>query len=270
VVVNVPSRTLVPKPQNHSIDQNLHGLPWVVDPGVTNGDGGDVTALVHHVLGELALLRLVLVVEHEDRELRGLGTPASLLCRLGDILLQLLDGVLEGSPGVVDLVHDQNVLADQVGHLETAKVQPLCPGNLGARLLDLGVGTERLVQRKANSLDGNVRAAGGLEERSENARGDVATTADGDHEVRLALIENARPGLLAQLVHLWNISASLTFAEFPIKHEARASRLGLESMGNTYIVVSHVNLLDHVCGFATLRLWVGGCFDLTSSAGVLT
>jgi hypothetical protein len=207
VVVNVPSRTLVPKPQNHSIDQNLHGLPWVVDPGVTNGDGGDVTALVHHVLGELALLRLVLVVEHEDRELRGLGTPASLLCRLGDILLQLLDGVLEGSPGVVDLVHDQNVLADQVGHLETAKVQPLCPGNLGARLLDLGVGTERLVQRKANSLDGNVRAAGGLEERSENARGDVATTADGDHEVRLALIENARAGLLAQLVHLWNISA---------------------------------------------------------------
>jgi hypothetical protein len=38
----------------------------------------------------------------------------------------------------------------------------------------------------------------------------------------------------------------------------------------TYIVVSNVHLLDHVCGFATLRLWVGGCFDLTSFAGVLT
>jgi presenilin-like A22 family membrane protease len=29
-------------------------------------------------------------------------------------------------------------------------------------------------------------------------------------------------------------------------------------MGNTYIVVSHVHLLDHVCCFTTLRLWVGG------------
>jgi hypothetical protein len=38
-------------------------------------------------------------------------------------------------------------------------------------------------------------------------------------------------------------------------------------MGNTYIVVSNVNLLDHVCD---LRLCVGGCFDLTSSAGVVT
>jgi hypothetical protein len=38
----------------------------------------------------------------------------------------------------------------------------------------------------------------------------------------------------------------------------------------TYIVVGNVHLLDHFCGFATLRLWVGGCFDLTSFAGVLT
>jgi len=139
---------------------DVHGLPWVVDPGVANSDSGDVTALVHHVLGELALLRLVLVVQHEDRELRGLRTSAGLLCGLGDILLQLLNGVLEGSPGVVNLVHDQDVLSDQVGHLETAKIQPLCPCNFGAGLLNLGVGTERLVQRKADSLDGDVRGRG--------------------------------------------------------------------------------------------------------------
>jgi hypothetical protein len=78
----------------------------------------------------------------------------------------------------------------------------LCPCDLGARDLNLSVGTERLVQRKANSLDGDVGVAGLLEERSEDASGNVATTADGDHEVRLALLEDARTGLLAHLVHL--------------------------------------------------------------------
>lgn len=200
--VDVPLFTLVSKSTFMSTIQNLHGLPWVVDPSVTNSDSRDVTTLVHHVLGELALLLLVLVMEDEDRELGGLGTPARLLCGLGDVLLQLLHGVLEGGPGVVDLVNDQDVLADQVGHLEAAQIQPLGPCDFGAGLLDLGVGTERLVQREANSLDRDVRAAGGLEERSEDARRDVATTANGDHEVRLALVENARAGLFAQLVHL--------------------------------------------------------------------
>jgi hypothetical protein len=180
----------------------LHGLPGVVDPRIASGHSGDVAATVHHLLGKYTLLRLVLVVQHEDGELSSLSTSASLLGCLGNILLQLLNSVLESCPGVIDLIHNEDVLSDQVGHLEAAEVQPLCPGNLGARLLDLSVGTEGLVQRKANSLDGNVRAAGLLEERSEDARRNVATTTNGDHEVRLALIEDARACLLAQLVHL--------------------------------------------------------------------
>ena len=193
-------------------------------------------------------------MEHKDRELGGLSASARLLCCLSDVLLQLLDGVLEGSPGVVDLVNDQDVLADQVCHLKTAQIQPLSPCDFGAGLLDLGIGTERLVQRKTNSLDRDVRAAGGLEERSENARWDVTTTADGDHEVRLALIENARACLLAQVVHLEYILAFSTLADYPIKHEARASSR-VVGMGNTYIVVSNVHLLDHVCDYPIVVGW---------------
>lgn len=39
-------------------------------------------------------------------------------------------------------------------------------------------------------------------------------------------------------------------------------------MGSTYIVVSHVHLLDHVCDFVTGLCWLAS--DLTSSAGVVT
>lgn len=37
----------------------------------------------------------------------------------------------------------------------------------------------------------------------EDARGDVASAADGDHEVGLEVIEDLVRGFLAQLVHLW-------------------------------------------------------------------
>jgi len=39
-----------------------HGLPRVADPDVADGASGVVSALVHHVLGQGALLLLVLVL----------------------------------------------------------------------------------------------------------------------------------------------------------------------------------------------------------------
>lgn len=40
---------------------NVDGLPGIVDPGVAASDGGDVAA-VDHLVGQLALLGLVLVL----------------------------------------------------------------------------------------------------------------------------------------------------------------------------------------------------------------
>lgn len=44
------------------VDLNVCGLPRVADPDVADGAGGNVAARVHHILGEGALLCLVLVL----------------------------------------------------------------------------------------------------------------------------------------------------------------------------------------------------------------
>lgn len=129
-----------------------------------------------------------------------------------DIFLQLLDGVFQRRPGVINFVYDEDALSDQVLHAtQTAEVQPLGAGDLVANLLDgtggggaaLGVVLgELLVQRQADGLDGDVGAARLLQERSENASGDVATAADGDHEVGLEGVQDLDGRLLAQLVDL--------------------------------------------------------------------
>lgn len=145
-------------------------------------------------------------MKHEDAKL-GLGRvgphpqPRSL-----NILLQLPNRVLERRPRVVHLVHDENVLAYQVLHLaQRAHVEPLGAGDLGTRDLDLdGAGDlgEGLVEGEADGLDGDVGAVVALEEGAEDAGGDVAAAADGDHEVGLAGGEDLAGGLLAELVDL--------------------------------------------------------------------
>lgn len=144
-------------------------------------------------------------MEHKDAELGLLGA-ANADPRLLDVLLQLLDRVLQRRTGVVHLVHDQDVLAHQVLHLaQGAEVEPLGAGDAGAGSLnhgragDLGEG---LVEREADGLDGDVGAAVALEEGAENAGGDVAAAADGDHEGRLHSGEDLGRSLLAELVDL--------------------------------------------------------------------
>lgn len=187
---------------------NVNGLPGVVDPDVTNGAGG-VVAFGDHVVGESALLGLVLVVQDKDAKLRlGLRRAIGhLLAGLLDVLLELLDGVLEGGAGVIHLVDNQDALANQVLHVAQGReIEPLRAGDLGAGRLDLGVLAELLVQREANGLDGDVGRPGLLEERAQDACGDVAATADSNHELGLEFGEQPVGRLLAQVVHLHDMA----------------------------------------------------------------
>lgn len=144
---------------------NVYRLPWVADPHIIDGAGCVVSVLGHHVVGKSALLLLVLVVEDEDAEF-GLLLHAQLLPGRLDILFQLLHGILESSACIIDLVNDQDALADQVFHAaQAAQVQPLRTCDLVANLLygtggggaalgvDLG---QLLVQGQANGLNGDV------------------------------------------------------------------------------------------------------------------
>lgn len=143
-------------------------------------------------------------VQNKDAELGlGLVSPQALAGEL-DVLLELLDGVLEGSAGIVDLIDDEDALADQVLHLaQGAEIKPLSAGNLSTQSLHLAVVAQGLVERQTDGLDGDVGRAGLLEEGSKDTSGNIATTADGDHQMRLEVGKQLLSRLLAQLVHLF-------------------------------------------------------------------
>lgn len=183
-------------------------------------------------------------MEDENGKL-GLEVAANLGPGLLDILLQLLDGVLEGGAGVVDLIDNQDALADQVGHLaQSGQVEPLGARDLGAGGLDIGIrlGAQGLVQREADGLDGDVGAAGLLEERAQDARGHVAAAADGNHQLRLEVGQDLGRGLLAQLVHL-------CCTAWLVRGDSIQRSSALDETGTTHIVVRDVELLDHFGGW---------------------
>lgn len=105
-------------------------------------------------------------VQNVNEEVGLLALTAKLLLSQVHILLQLTHGVLQGGAGVVNLIDDEDVLADQVGHLERAQVEPLCTGDLGAGYLLGIVAAEVLVEGQTDGLDGDVGVTGALEERS--------------------------------------------------------------------------------------------------------
>jgi hypothetical protein len=108
---------------------NVCRLPGVADPHIADRPGRLVSIAVRHVLGQGALLYLVLVLrtrsvnmesaneaesrwlgrsthmKHEYAKLCLLVAPKTLARNL-DILLELSDGILERGAGVVDLVND--------------------------------------------------------------------------------------------------------------------------------------------------------------------
>ena len=118
------------------------------------------------------------------------------------ILLKLLDSIFQRSSRIIDLVHDQDSLSDQVLHLAKGRqIQPLGAGDLGAGSLDL-VSGQGLVEGQADGLDGDVGLAGLLEERAEDAGRDVTATADGNHELGLEVREDPVGRDLAVVVYL--------------------------------------------------------------------
>jgi hypothetical protein len=148
-----------------------------------------IAARFHHISRENSLLGLVLVllvdlvsslasivkpnascprityVKHKDKEVRLLSLASKLLLCLLDVLLELANRILQSSPGVVDLIYNKDVLANEICHLQRTEVQPLCPSHLGSRNL-FGVATAKiLIERKTDGLDRNVRFASTLEER---------------------------------------------------------------------------------------------------------
>lgn len=122
-----------------------------------------------------------------------------------DILLQLADRILEGSTGIINLVHNQDSATDEVRHLaQCTHVKPLGAGDFGTSLFDVLVARvgQLFIQRQTDSLDGDVWAARLLKEGPQDARGDVTAASDCNHQVRLEVVEDLGRSLLAQLVHL--------------------------------------------------------------------
>lgn len=89
-----------------------------------------------------------------------------------------------------------------------------------------------LVEGKPDGLDGDIWRTRLLEKGSQNARRYVATSTDGNHQLRFEFFENTRSDFLAQLVDL---GAGLS-----------ASAWRGSCVAKTYLVVGHILLDDHL------------------------
>ena len=156
-------------------------------------------------------------MQHKNAKPRRTPLPPHPLPSRPDILLQLPNRILQRRPRIVHLVHNQHVLPQQILHLaQTGQIEPLGPGHFCAGgFNDLiiingrgrggrvgGSGREGFVEGETNGLDGYVGGAGPFEEGAEDAGGDVAAAADGDHEVWVEGGEGGGGGGLAEFVDL--------------------------------------------------------------------
>lgn len=193
-------------------------------------------------------------MENKDAKSRLLLSSPELLPRCLHVFFQLLDSVLQGGPCVIDLIDDQDVFADQIGHFEGGKVKPLSPSDFGTRLLHRPIFTKILVEGEPNSLYRDIRRSwafdegtstpmreescnGGLRQLPQDACRNVAAPADGDYEIGLEVIEYAVCGCLTKLVNLSGLLNAL------LGSGAEAA-LGLAA----YLVVCNVYFLHHLIG----------------------
>lgn len=72
-------------------------------------------------------------MQYKDIEIRLFIRPSKLLGNLSHIFLQLLHCVLQSSPGIINLIHNEDVFADQVSSVDRWKIKPLCPSNFLAQ-----------------------------------------------------------------------------------------------------------------------------------------
>ena len=89
-----------------------------------------------HIRWQVTLLGFVLIMQDEDTETSEFGLTTEFGGGNLDVLLEFGDGIFERGASVVDLVDDDDVLAYQVGHLETTQVEPLCACHFGAGRFD--------------------------------------------------------------------------------------------------------------------------------------
>lgn len=232
-LVGLVDTKLLGKSSKTVVLDNVLFLPWIADPNISDVLGRvvshalakaalDLVLALGQVLGQdresTALAAcLLLVVDNKDGEASGSKVLALLLGKVGDGVLDVLEElrvcVLEGGPGVIDLVDDKNILAEQstsvlalldlAGTLVAGNslgVEPLSADDL---VTDLTLCSARdlLVQAQADSLDGDVAHLGRVEcrrllkESSEHTSGVESTTADGDHEIRVELGLDPASGL---------------------------------------------------------------------------
>lgn len=144
---------------------NIGSLPRIANPNIWDGDGSQVSIVIDHIIRQMALLLLVFVVQNKYRKL-GLFRPSLFFSGFLDIFFQFFDGVLERGACVIDFVDYEDVLANQVGHLQGRQVEPLCSCDFGAGGLDrVGTG-ELLVEGKTDGLDRNIGGSRLFEEGS--------------------------------------------------------------------------------------------------------
>ena len=107
-------------------------------------------------------------MEDEDAETGRLLRARLLGCGLY-VFFKLPYSVLKCRSGIIHFVHDQNALANQTGHFEGGKVKPLSASDFGTGRFDwIGWirGWQLLIERKTDSLNGNVGSRRPLKEGS--------------------------------------------------------------------------------------------------------
>jgi hypothetical protein len=164
-------------------------------------------------------------MQHENRKLCFLSFPSLLLAYRCHILFQLFDRVIQSCPRIINFIDNQDVLSNQVFHLQRGEIKPLGACDLCANLFD-GVSTKLFVEGETDGLDRNVGMAGLFEKRAidtllvksfswtccetacmdvpKDSSWDVSSSTDGYDEVWTQVIEDLSSGSLAHFVHLSN------------------------------------------------------------------
>ena len=132
---------------------SLHCFPRITDPYIRHCFSSKISALIHHVIWQMTSFRLVLVLcfdsvsrseiastwktymQHKDAE--GRLALFSKLSHLSscffNVFRQFANRVLESRPRIIHLVYNEDVFANQILHLQTREIQPLCSRYFGAR-----------------------------------------------------------------------------------------------------------------------------------------
>lgn len=106
-------------------------------------------------------------MQNKNKKPRNLPLPPQLFLRGLHILLQLPNRIFKGRPSIIDLINNENILANQIGHFETTQIEPLRSGDFCAGDFFGVVGAaEVFVEGESDGLDGDVGLVGAFEEGS--------------------------------------------------------------------------------------------------------